>query len=107
MLIMTILLYYHGILLFFILCSGYSQLDKPWGLSHPDKRVVLDTDMRVKWTEAEVNYVQKWMRGNPGSPVRKLFDDIHRCPLARKLFHGHHVAIDKITYMYKKSKDFV
>ena len=80
-------------------------MGQPWGSNHPDKRSVLDADMRVTWTADEVNYVRKWIRSNPCSPVRKLYDDVHCSALARQIFHGHHVDIDKLSYIFKKLKD--
>ena len=73
-----------------------------WGICHPDKRGGLDQDMRVKWSDAEVQYVRHWLNLNAGSLVRVLYDDIHKCPEARKLFHPHHIEIDKLSYIYKK-----
>ena len=74
----------------------------PWGIRHPDKRPIGDRSMRVKWSNAEVQYVRIWFSRNSDTPVRQLYDDVHQCPEARHIFHQHHTDLERITYMYKK-----
>jgi hypothetical protein len=74
----------------------------PWGIWHPDKRPVRDQNMRVKWTDEEVQYIRDWLSHHYESPVRLLYDVIHQCTEARKIFHEHHTSLDRLSYMYKK-----
>ena len=73
-----------------------------WGILHPDQRVVDDNGIRVKWTSAEVQYVSQWLNYNYDSPVRLLYEDVHKCLEARKIFHAHHTDLERLSYMYKK-----
>lgn len=73
----------------------------PWGIRHPDKRPIHDRSMRVKWSNAEVQYVRHWLSLNNDAPVRKLYDDVHKCSEARNIFHQHHTDLDRLAYMYK------
>ena len=78
------------------------QLQQVWGKLHPDKRSPTDgLDIRVPWSEAERDYVRKWIIANPDVPVRLLYEDVHACGVARDIFHAHHVELDKISYMFK------
>jgi hypothetical protein len=76
----------------------------PWGIEHPDQRVSVQ-GMKVKFSVKEVTYIMKWIQRNPSLPVRPLFTFIHACPIARRIFHAHHIdVVDKIDYMFKKFK---
>lgn len=81
--------------------SATTDSDVLWGKDHPDMRIVSPT-MRVIWTTQEVDYISQWIQSNPHLPVRSLCDEVHNCSIARNIFHANHVAVDKLSYMFKK-----
>jgi hypothetical protein len=73
-----------------------------WGKLHPDSRKYYEgSNIRVPWSVAERGYVRKWIIENPDAPVRLLYEDVQTCTVARDIFHGNHVELDKISYMFK------
>jgi hypothetical protein len=77
-----------------------------WGSAHPDKRVCVEgSNIRVKWTSQEKDWIEKWLGENWDSPVRCLYNAIHCDKFARSIFHAHHVDIDKVDYMFKQLKN--
>ena len=80
-----------------------ANIQQTWGKLHPDRRPYISS-MRVAWSDEEVRYVRAWITKNPSLPVRCLYDNVHCCPIAREIFHSHHVDLDKIAYMFKRER---
>ena len=89
--------------------EGYADVESLGSLGGnklDEKKVQMDSpgSKRDKWTAAEINYVQQWIRLYPYRPVGELYrhvlDDAHA---VKHIFHWRHIAsVGRLDYMYKK-----
>jgi hypothetical protein len=89
--------------------EGYADvesLESLGGNKLDEKKVQMDRpgSKRDKWTAAEINYVQQWIRLYPYRPVGELYrhvlDDAHA---VKHIFHWRHIAsVGRLDYMFKK-----
>ena len=68
-----------------------------------NRRSHVGPSQRLPWTDAEVGFVTDWIRSNPYSPVRALYNTIMQSPSAKSIFAFRHISsVDRLDYMYKK-----
>ena len=89
--------------------EGYADVESLGSLGGnklDEKKVQMDSpgSKRDKWTAAEINYVQQWIRLYPYRPVGELYrhvlDDTNA---VKHIFHWRHIAsVGRLDYMYKK-----
>ena len=86
--------------------EGCTDVESLGGNKLDAKKVQMERpgSKRDKWTAAEINYVQQWIRLYPYRPVGELYrhvlDDAHA---VKHIFHWRHIAsVGMLDYMYKK-----
>jgi len=62
-----------------------------WGRDHPDGKVPADSNVRARWTNSELRYIERWCTKHHSASMKDLLECIRGDSDARNIFHERHV----------------
>ena len=62
-----------------------------WGRDHPDGKVPANSNVRARWTDSELRYIERWCTKHKSASMKDMLECIRGDPDARNIFHARHV----------------